>query len=372
MMMENSSHVGRYPGMRISGQRVRYLDGVLFPDCPGSIGQTWESSYGITCTRGIESCLRKIDEYIKLVLYSLASYAFRLLPYFQRVMGRNSIFAATAIITDYDYRRGFVATGLLLLSASVTAAPPPSSATFTYRPDSSLSDYPLRLSENLSLGTSHTGNALSAGAERSVGGRNDISRIAKAYLDYTFFNRQTGNLRQNFQGRLGITNKTTTADYRVMPQFSSGVIQDSPLPSLERFRFQTNALNIGGNNAAEYQENSSFQASLEWRLKAPGFADKSAFDNLTWGDILQVSFFADYGKEFSHSATSIDTPKRELAGIGTGLRFSLPGRFTANLQAAYSLNDWERDRIGMNGGNSDSNRTQYMTSSVLMSSGTMD
>lgn len=260
-------------------------------------------------------------------------------------------------VTHSDFRRsaGFLVAGLLLLGTSTANATPPSSA---YWSDLSLPDSSLHLSENLSLETSYTENTLNIGTEQKYGRENDISRIAKAYLDYTFFNRRTGNLRQNLLGRLGITKETITADHRVTPGFQGGLIQDSPLSPLGRFRMDT--LNGWTHDSFGYRENSNFLASVEWRLNAPGFANKPAFDNLTWGDVLQISFFADYGKALSNSTTSIDTPKRELAEVGTGLRFLLPGRLTANFQAAYPLGSWENGRSFMNGESvPGSNKPQY-------------
>jgi hypothetical protein len=148
-----------------------------------------------------------------------------------------------------------------------------------------------------------------------------ISKVAKAYLDYTFFSRRTENLGQSLQGRLSAANQT---DFLLSPS--------------TQFRVDNTGWRDPANNEDifDYWNREGLSASLEWRLDAPGFADKPAFDNLTWGDVLQISFFADYGKTFTNGASSMEnSPRRELSsvGIGTGLRFSLPGRLTANLKA---------------------------------------
>lgn len=222
---------------------------------------------------------------------------------------------------------------------------------------------PARLSDDPSMGTNHTGGGFDIGMEQGYGGAGGISRIAKAYLNYTFLNRHTGSFGHNLQGRVGIANQSA---HRL----------DSPLWPSNHFRVGLDdPINGHADDISDYRIDNGFLASLEWRLDAPGFADRLAFDDLTWGEVLQISFFADYGKAFSTSsaspggaggtsvdAMSMDVSKRGLsgAGVGTGLRFSLPGRLTANLKAAYSLHSWEPTGLTTNGGpDPDENRARY-------------
>nr|VFK51635.1 MAG: hypothetical protein BECKTC1821D_GA0114238_11365 [Candidatus Kentron sp. TC] len=283
-------------------------------------------------------------------------------------------FSRQPISRQFRFRRGMgdgplsmfarkicIVAEVLLLSACAISPPP--STNLIHWPNLSLSNSPLSdasissVSPSPEMGKDYSEKNLDLDMEQRYSGKNGISRIAKAYLDYTFFSRRTGHLRQDFQGRLGITHKTTDTDYQDMPKLRSKLIQDYSLSSLGSL--QTDNLDTLSYSEAEYLGDNSFLASLEWRLNAPGFADKPVFDNLTWGDVLQISFFADYGKTFSNSMESTDAQEHEF-GIGTGLRFLLPGRFTANFQAAYPLDSWERNSIMTNYEEaSNTNRTQY-------------
>nr|VFJ92295.1 MAG: hypothetical protein BECKH772A_GA0070896_1004114 [Candidatus Kentron sp. H]VFJ93210.1 MAG: hypothetical protein BECKH772B_GA0070898_1004014 [Candidatus Kentron sp. H]VFK00077.1 MAG: hypothetical protein BECKH772C_GA0070978_1003914 [Candidatus Kentron sp. H] len=254
---------------------------------------------------------------------------------------------------------GLLLLGFLLLSTGVANA---DAFSATSRSEVSLPGLSLRLpehlSKDLSADTNDVEGAFNMGIEQEHGGASGISRIARAYLDYTFLSRRTGNLAQNLQGRIGIVSHSANqSDFPLSPseQFRPGNPQWAAFPD-------GNFHDVSG-----YRTDRGFLASLEWRLDAPGFADKPAFSNLTWGEVLQISFFADYGKAFSNGARSVDAmwmkeSKYGLsgAGIGTGLRFSLPGRLTANLKAAYSLQDWDSNGVATNDGvDSDSSRAQY-------------
>ncbi len=72
--------------------------------------------------------------------------------------------------------------------------------------------------------------------------------------------------------------------------------------------------------------------SVEWLMNAPFFADKPAFDNRTWGEILQVSLFYDhaYGRVNKPLPTDLSGFK-SLKGGGAGMRFTLPGMLETKL-----------------------------------------
>lgn len=70
----------------------------------------------------------------------------------------------------------------------------------------------------------------------------------------------------------------------------------------------------------------AYFVSIEWLINAPFFADRPAFDNRTWGEILQFSVF------FDQATGRLNTPRlsdqqghKSLRGAGIGLRFTLPG-----------------------------------------------
>lgn len=109
----------------------------------------------------------------------------------------------------------------------------------------------------------------------------------------------------------------------------------------------TNQLKLGGPNSvraypvSEFLRDSGAFASLEWFWKAPGFADADAFDNYKWGDILKVSFFADYGMGTLNQTVS--NPSQgvfqniDIAGYGAALHFEIPGQLLARVQASHPL-----------------------------------
>nr|VFJ44056.1 MAG: hypothetical protein BECKDK2373B_GA0170837_100721 [Candidatus Kentron sp. DK] len=208
-----------------------------------------------------------------------------------------------------------------------------------FRPDAPASrlpsSLPVWIPENLSAETSHAKEV----SHRRPTGEGSISRMAGAYLDYTFLGDQTGRFPQNLQGTIGVT--------------GGSAVFLSPLEQFHLGDIDSYHYGNGYSPAISgYGGHSDFMASLEWQWNAPGFADRHAFDNLTWGEVLRVSFFADYGKTISngkeHGVTDA-LPARASKwglsgiGIGTGLQFSLPGRLTANLKAAYPLRSWEAD-----------------------------
>ncbi len=108
---------------------------------------------------------------------------------------------------------------------------------------------------------------------------------------------------------------------RVAGQFS-----DDLLPSLEQ-------MSIGGPFSVRAYPQSEFLvdkgvfASLEWVLNAPGFADAIAFENKTWGQVLQVSLFVDHGTGWIDESALED--QVELTGAGMGLQMFLPANLVS-------------------------------------------
>jgi len=89
--------------------------------------------------------------------------------------------------------------------------------------------------------------------------------------------------------------------------------------------------------------------SLEYRVQAPGFADKHAFGSYTWGQVLQFRLFEDAAKGWINdppAASSGTSSSHYLAGLGVGIEFTVPGSFTANLQWAR-LNGGARPAAGL-------------------------
>lgn len=78
--------------------------------------------------------------------------------------------------------------------------------------------------------------------------------------------------------------------------------------------------------------------SAEWIINAPGFADKPAFDNRTWGELFQFSVFYDHavGRLNNPLVTEVKGNKA-LKGAGVGLRFTMPGLLESKLLFASEI-----------------------------------
>lgn len=88
---------------------------------------------------------------------------------------------------------------------------------------------------------------------------------------------------------------------------------------------------------SEYLTDSGVFASAEWFFRAPGFADAEAFNGHKWGEVFQVSVFADYAKGWINDALRPGESPIRLAGAGVGLRVEEPNVWLARLQIATPL-----------------------------------
>jgi len=78
--------------------------------------------------------------------------------------------------------------------------------------------------------------------------------------------------------------------------------------------------------------------SVEYLVDAPFAAERRAFGGRTWGELVQLSLFADYAigrlnKPLLGEASSYEG----YGGAGLGLRLNLPGRLASRLMTAWSL-----------------------------------
>jgi hemolysin activation/secretion protein len=120
-----------------------------------------------------------------------------------------------------------------------------------------------------------------------------------------------------------------------------GQYSNDPLLSLEQF-------SLGGPDSvraypvAEVLAEKGGFASLEFVAGAPGFASRPAFGGNTWGQVLQVSLFADYAKgELNDPLVGTQQGSVELAGVGGSLQFNVPGSVFARLDVATPLTSAE-------------------------------
>ena len=78
-------------------------------------------------------------------------------------------------------------------------------------------------------------------------------------------------------------------------------------------------------------------ATLEWIINAPGFADKPTGGNRTWGEIFQLSFYADYAYGEINNPLQFQEPTVDYSGYGMGLQFNVPGNIYARFDVASPI-----------------------------------
>lgn len=134
--------------------------------------------------------------------------------------------------------------------------------------------------------------------------------------------------------RLQRLTQNTSVLMRVDSQYS-----DDPLVSLEQF-------SLGGPNSvraysvSEVLAERGGVASLELILGAPGIAKRPAFGSYTWGQLLQLSLFADYAKGWLNPPLLPSQDRSvELSGAGGALQFAVPGQVFARLEVATPLSN---------------------------------
>ena len=109
-------------------------------------------------------------------------------------------------------------------------------------------------------------------------------------------------------------------------------------------------MSVGGPNSVraypvnEYLYDKAVFASAEWIINAPGFADRPAFANRTWGEILQFSLFFDYATGRLNNPTQVEDENLNdvtIHGAGGAVQLNLPGQFYARLDVASQTSDIE-------------------------------
>ncbi|OGT64405.1 MAG: hypothetical protein A2993_02945 [Gammaproteobacteria bacterium RIFCSPLOWO2_01_FULL_47_190] len=83
---------------------------------------------------------------------------------------------------------------------------------------------------------------------------------------------------------------------------------------------------------------SAFFYSFELLFNAPFIADRPAFENRTWGELLQLGIFYDYAIGRLNDPTVSDQAGYDgLKGAGLGLRFNLPGTIESRVFWAWEM-----------------------------------
>ncbi len=131
--------------------------------------------------------------------------------------------------------------------------------------------------------------------------------------------------------RLQIISESQSLLIRLEGQWSNDL-----LTSLEQF-------SIGGPNSvrgypiSEFQADTGLFASAEWTLNAPGFSSARFSDAYTWGQVLRVSFFADWAFGKINDPTPIQTGSVNLSGFGAAISVNLPGTLQGRFEWARPI-----------------------------------
>jgi hemolysin activation/secretion protein len=133
--------------------------------------------------------------------------------------------------------------------------------------------------------------------------------------------------------RQQIFNDWITGLLRLEGQWSPSI-----LTSVEQYHIGGPA-NVRAYPPSEFLTDSAFFASIELMSPIPGTAElPSPFDNLGWDDVLQVSFFTDYALGHVRSPQDAESDI-SVAGLGVGVNFTVPPKFTGRLQVAQPIGD---------------------------------
>jgi len=103
-------------------------------------------------------------------------------------------------------------------------------------------------------------------------------------------------------------------------------------------------MSIGGPNSvraypvSEYVADKAYFSSLELIFNAPGFASAPAFGDKTWGEILELSVYADYAKGELNEATNSEV---EISGYGFGAQIQIQNTLFIRADIARPLGDDE-------------------------------
>jgi hemolysin activation/secretion protein len=113
---------------------------------------------------------------------------------------------------------------------------------------------------------------------------------------------------------------------------ADGQWTDDILVALEQFAIG-GPQNVRAYPVAEALVDTGASATVEWIINAPGFADKPR-GNRTWGEIFQLSLYADYAYGETNNPLLSQEPTVDYSGYGLGLQFNVPGKFFARFDIA--------------------------------------
>jgi hemolysin activation/secretion protein len=77
--------------------------------------------------------------------------------------------------------------------------------------------------------------------------------------------------------------------------------------------------------------------SVEYIIPFPGIADKEAFDNHTWGELIQLSFFYDVAFGSLNDPLPSEVASRNYKGAGLSISYNNPGKFSTKFTFANPI-----------------------------------
>jgi hemolysin activation/secretion protein len=176
--------------------------------------------------------------------------------------------------------------------------------------------------------------AMGSSGDQFAGAAN--SRSSRRGISGNLAEGQFEKLTANYQ-RLQLMTKNTSLLFRSELQWSADL-----LVPLEQYSVG-GPENVRGFPDAQGLFDRAYFFSFEYIFNAPFIADKPAFKNRTWGELLQFSVFYDFASAQQNEA--LDTASdRNTSGswvtfksVGMGLRFNLPGSIDSRLMYAAEL-----------------------------------
>ncbi len=104
--------------------------------------------------------------------------------------------------------------------------------------------------------------------------------------------------------------------------------------AVRAFRVTERAGSFAADNFDSSLADTAIITTLEYVFSIPGLADRPAFGNRTWGQVLQFSLFTDYAHgELNDPALSED-PEFDVAGWGGSIQFNIPNRVFARVDVS--------------------------------------
>ena len=80
-------------------------------------------------------------------------------------------------------------------------------------------------------------------------------------------------------------------------------------------------------------------------MNSPGISDLPYDEGLTWGQVMQFSFFYDYAQGYDNFAIEASSPKVHIAGYGFSFQFNHPDfLFTRISVGVNEISDSERNQ----------------------------